>query len=125
MKQVIIEERDLKEGELPVNKIIHGNALTTLKKLPSESVDCVITSPPFWGLRDYGTDTKIIWNGDPNCNHEWQWKTGRKYAGGTNSIIGQFSDANLSILASSFGLWAINIVIPAVIGGFFMQKVKF
>ncbi len=40
-------------------------------------------------------------------------------------IIGQFSDANLSILASSFGLWAINIVIPAVIGGFFMQKVKF
>ena len=94
MKQVIIEERDLKEGELPVNRIIHGNALTTLKKLPSESVDCVITSPPFWGLRDYGTDTKIIWNGDPNCNHEWQWKTGRKYAGGTNSIIGQFSDTH-------------------------------
>ena len=40
-------------------------------------------------------------------------------------IIGQFSDANLSILAASFGLWVINIVIPAIIGGFIMPKVKF
>ena len=40
-------------------------------------------------------------------------------------IIGQFSDASLSILASSFGLWAINIVIPAVTGSFLMPRVKF
>lgn len=36
---MIIEEEDLREGELPINKIIHGNTLTALKKLPSESVD--------------------------------------------------------------------------------------
>ena len=46
-RDVIIEEKDLKEGELPINKIIHGNTLTVLKKLPSESVDCIITSPPY------------------------------------------------------------------------------
>lgn len=35
-------------------KIIHGDCLEELKKLPSESVDCVVTSPPYWALRDYG-----------------------------------------------------------------------
>jgi DNA modification methylase len=31
-----------------------GDALAILRELPSESVDCVVTSPPYWGLRDYG-----------------------------------------------------------------------
>lgn len=35
-------------------KILQGDALQKLKELESESVDCVITSPPYWGLRDYG-----------------------------------------------------------------------
>ena len=38
------------------NKIIVGHALDVLKTLPSESVDCVVTSPPYWGLRDYKTE---------------------------------------------------------------------
>ena len=42
---VIIE--DFEDGILPVNKIIHGNVLDVLRKLPSDSVDCVITSPPY------------------------------------------------------------------------------
>lgn len=36
------------------NKIIQGDSLQVLKTLPDESVDCVITSPPYWALRDYG-----------------------------------------------------------------------
>ena len=40
--------------ELPINKIICGDSLSTLKTFESESVDCVITSPPYYGLRDYG-----------------------------------------------------------------------
>jgi len=40
----------------------------TLSELPEKSVQCVVTSPPYWGLRDYGT---AKWEGgDPNCNHE-------------------------------------------------------
>jgi len=34
------------------NKIICGEALSELKKLPDECVDMVITSPPYYGLRD-------------------------------------------------------------------------
>lgn len=35
-------------------KLITGDALTELKNLPSDSVQSCITSPPYWGLRDYG-----------------------------------------------------------------------
>jgi DNA modification methylase len=36
-----------------INKIITGDTLEVLKTMPSESVDCVITSPPYYGLRSY------------------------------------------------------------------------
>lgn len=35
-------------------RILFGEALTTLRTLESESVHCVVTSPPYWQLRDYG-----------------------------------------------------------------------
>lgn len=47
--------------------IFNGDCLDVLKKLPDESVQCCVTSPPFWGLRDYGTAT---WEGgNPECKH--------------------------------------------------------
>jgi site-specific DNA-methyltransferase (adenine-specific) len=42
-----------------VNKIIEGDALQVLKDMPSEFVDMVITSPPYWALRDYGIDGQV------------------------------------------------------------------
>ena len=39
---------------MPDFQIIIGDALTALQAMPAESVDCCITSPPYWGLRDYG-----------------------------------------------------------------------
>lgn len=41
------------------NKIICGDALETLKTMPAGSVDCVVTSPPYWALRDYGVKGQI------------------------------------------------------------------
>ena len=38
----------------PRNAVLIGDALTRLRDLPDESIDCVITSPPYFGLRDYG-----------------------------------------------------------------------
>jgi len=49
------------------NKIYLGNALSILQSFPAESIDCCITSPPYWGLRDYGT---AKWEGgEVNCDH--------------------------------------------------------
>jgi len=51
--------------------IIQGNVTTELKLLEDESVDCVVTSPPYWGLRAYGTEP-VIWAGSSECEHEWK-----------------------------------------------------
>jgi hypothetical protein len=37
-------------------RLYHGDALEVLERLPSQSVHCVVTSPPYWGLRKYLTD---------------------------------------------------------------------
>lgn len=36
--------------------ILQGDVLEKLKEISTESIDCVITSPPYWGLRDYGIE---------------------------------------------------------------------
>lgn len=49
-------------------EVLHGDCRETLKTLPDESVHCVVTSPPYFGLRDYGTGK---WEGgDAECSHE-------------------------------------------------------
>lgn len=42
-----------------MEKILVGDSLDMLKTLPDESVDCIITSPPYYGLRDYGREGQI------------------------------------------------------------------
>ena len=44
---------------MEVNKIYTGNCLEELKKLPNESVDMCMTSPPYWALRDYGVEGQL------------------------------------------------------------------
>mgnify|MGYP001592806179 CR=1 FL=1 len=48
-------------------RILTGDCLDVLRTLPAESVNCCVTSPPYWGLRDYGTGR---WEGgDTECPH--------------------------------------------------------
>lgn len=44
---------------MELNKIYNENCLTGLKKLPDNSIDCCVTSPPYFGLRDYGNTEQI------------------------------------------------------------------
>lgn len=55
---------------LELNKIYCGDTRELLMQLDDESVNCIITSPPYWGLRDYGLEP-LIWDGDKDCKHEW------------------------------------------------------
>ncbi len=41
------------------SQIIVGDALNVLQRLPDNSMDCCVTSPPYYGLRDYGVDGQI------------------------------------------------------------------
>ncbi|MHC1769082.1 MAG: site-specific DNA-methyltransferase [Verrucomicrobiia bacterium] len=54
----------------PYAKILTGDARQELRSLPDNFVDCVMTSPPFWGLRDYEVED-VIWDGRPDCAHQW------------------------------------------------------
>lgn len=40
-------------------KILVGDVMERIAELTDESVHCVVTSPPYWGLRDYGTDGQL------------------------------------------------------------------
>jgi DNA modification methylase len=48
-----------------------GDSLDVLRSLPTGSVHCCVTSPPYWGLRDYGLPPSV-WDGTSECDHEWQ-----------------------------------------------------
>jgi DNA modification methylase len=56
-------------------EIIQGDALTTLAAMPAESVQCVVTSPPYYGLRDYGVEGQLGQESRPDC---LGWATGEK-----------------------------------------------
>lgn len=47
-----------------------GDSRQLIKELDDKSIDCVVTSPPYWGLRDYKTEP-IIFDGMPDCEHDW------------------------------------------------------
>ena len=65
--------------EFTPDTIYQGHALEVLRTFPGESVDCVMTSPPYWQARNYHT-APVIWNEDENCDHDWSEEslTGQK-----------------------------------------------
>lgn len=58
---------------MEINKIYNEPCLETLSKMNDNSIDCVITSPPYWQLRDYGYDGQ--WGLEPTfqeyLEHLW------------------------------------------------------
>ena len=72
--------------------LYQGHALDVLRELAAESVDCVITSPPYWGLRSYKTEP-VIW-GDNHCEHEWvSYRNAISFAGKTKTV-GRVDDSS-------------------------------
>ena len=71
-------------------KILQGDSLEVLKTLEPESVNCCITSPPYWGLRDYGTGK---WEGgDPSCSHKRDSKQSELTQTGHRNLEGAVGD---------------------------------
>lgn len=59
---------------MKLNTIYNEPCLETLKKMPNDFLDCVITSPPYWQLRDYGYEGQ--WGLEPTfqeyLEHLWE-----------------------------------------------------
>ncbi|MGD9552539.1 MAG: site-specific DNA-methyltransferase [Candidatus Caldatribacteriota bacterium] len=54
--------------------IEQGHVIDVLKRIPDKSIQTVVTSPPYFNLRSYGTEPQI-WGGDKNCEHKWVFYT--------------------------------------------------
>lgn len=54
--------------------------MDALKELPSGSIHTCITSPPYYGLRHYGTEPQI-WGGEKDCIHHWEELSEKKQDG--------------------------------------------
>ncbi|MCC6695000.1 MAG: site-specific DNA-methyltransferase, partial [Candidatus Hydrogenedentes bacterium] len=66
-------------GDRMVN-VLNMDVVAGLATLEAESVNCVVTSPPYWGLRDYGTGT---WEGgDAACDHQVPTLPSRNFLNG-------------------------------------------
>ena len=86
---------------MKTNHIYQGDALSVLKTLPEKSINMCMTSPPYWALRDYGRETDTIWDGDPNCEHEFEVVVkknpmdrggkGQNDIGGINGKMGKYN----------------------------------
>jgi len=53
------------------SRIARGHVLDELRRVGSDSVQAVVTSPPYWGLRDYEVPA-TIWGGEADCRHRWR-----------------------------------------------------
>lgn len=54
-----------------IKNILIGNVLEKIKSIEDKSVDCIVTSPPYYAMRNYGTELQI-WDEKSNCDHEWE-----------------------------------------------------
>lgn len=71
-------------------EIRQGHTLDVLRKMPECSVHCVVTSPPYWGLRDYGLESQI-WDDPGGCEHVWGdalYAGSRGHAGDKSTLVG-------------------------------------
>jgi len=80
---------------LPLNTIVQGHTLDILRRLPSESVQCCITSPPYYGLRNYGT-TPQTFSGTTPCEDDCDWQDAapRRKRSPEDVIAGTKQDTN-------------------------------
>jgi len=73
-----------------------GHTPEVLKTFLPESIDCVITSPPYWGLRDYGIEPQVwgatpaVGDGNGDCSHHW----GKELSGRRRRSVNDIKDMN-------------------------------
>jgi DNA modification methylase len=88
-------------------EVRQGHVLDRLRELADDSVHCVVTSPPYWTVRDYKVEPQT-WGGDPRCRHEW---VGAEHLARGGFAHGGEQDRNerlkwSSALCSTCGAWS-------------------
>lgn len=85
-----------------------------MRHMQADSVHCVVTSPPYWGLRSYQIDP-LIFGGNPNCLHEWTvvehygggWQSGNRdrWQHGSGADTSGHSSSESHLCVKGCGAW--------------------
>lgn len=67
----------MNNNDAPLLTIHQGHTVGVLQTLPECSINTCVTSPPYYGLRDYDTEP-VVWGGDPTHEHVWEQISNRK-----------------------------------------------
>ncbi|HEX2099818.1 MAG TPA: site-specific DNA-methyltransferase [Candidatus Synoicihabitans sp.] len=81
---------------IPTCEILIGDVRAKLRDLRDRGtrVQCIVTSPPYWALRDYETPPQV-WGGREDCEHSWG-PAGTLHRGGTQGASGDRSTRDTS-----------------------------
>lgn len=95
--------------------LYQGDCRTVLAEMEPDSVDCVVTSPPYLGLRKYSGEQDGVWGSVNGCEHEWEprikpassgGKHGARLEGGTtNQYASATHEAQQSATCRLCGAW--------------------
>ena len=98
----VIDEKkiNLEELENQDIKLVHSNVLDYVQNIPQKSIKCIVTSPPYWGMRIYKDSTYVSWADGETCpfGHE---QTPDAYIRHTTQIL----DSLFDILADDGSIW--------------------
>lgn len=88
---------------MEINKIHQGHVLDLIPKLKNKSISLSVTSPPYWGLRDYETELQI-WGGYKHCDHDFKlgdraglMADNRNFNYGSSDILNQIKNSPIYI----------------------------
>jgi len=76
-------------NELPINQVVTGDCREVMAEWPEDCIDFVMFSPPFWGLRDYGEEAESVWDGDSDCEHNFEVRERKTTQGGNPGATAQ------------------------------------
>lgn len=95
-------------ASIPSWQIHQGHALEVLRTLPAGHFQCCVTSPPYYGLRDYKSEP-LVWGGDSECVHVWGdesvMRGSAQMQGASSQRVGRANVGEQSMRGHSYGAY--------------------
>jgi len=82
------------------NTFIQGHVLNVLKEIPDNSINMAITSPPYYGLRNYNIEPQL-WGGHNDCSHKWIGYIKKGITGGISPALSIKGVENFQLVKDS------------------------
>src|SRR5687767_11570990 len=86
-----------------IYRLIHADVIAGLRMLADQSFQTCVTSPPYWGLRDYGIEPSV-WGGDPEHEHVYGASVKIHKGGPTPGKTSAFANGNRAVIGAQVAM---------------------